>query len=153
VICCYGGGVKLIDFGIARAAGKVSQTRAGLIKGKVCYMSPEQLREQPMDHRSDIFAAGVILWELLAGRSLFGGKSDRETIVNIAHVHVPDLQPLRPQVPAAVVRVVHQALQREPEARPAWGSDMAEALRDAMGWHGDSEGRAQLAAFLSTHFA
>ncbi|MFH1810321.1 MAG: protein kinase [Pseudomonadota bacterium] len=153
VICCFGGEVKLIDFGIARAANKVSQTRVGLIKGKVCYMSPEQIREQPMDRRSDIFAAGILLWELLAGRSLFAGKNDRETIANVARVVVPALGSLRPDLPSALTTLVHWALERDPDQRPEWASDLSDALGKVALGLDDTGPKSQLVAFMLAHFA
>src|SRR2546428_7416732 len=75
VLISYEGEVKLIDFGIAKAAGKASKTQAGILKGKFGYMSPEQVRGLPLDGRSDIFAAGVVLYELCTGERLFTGSA------------------------------------------------------------------------------
>ena len=77
------GEIKLADFGIAKAAGQVSQTRSGQLKGKISYMPPEQLHGQPLDARADVFAVGVVLWECLTQRRLFGGRPDFETMLAI----------------------------------------------------------------------
>jgi serine/threonine protein kinase len=80
LLISYEGEVKIIDFGIAKAANKASKTQAGILKGKFGYMSPEQVRGLPLDRRSDIFSAGIILYELLTGERLFVGESDFSTL-------------------------------------------------------------------------
>ena len=84
----YEGEVKLIDFGIAKAAGKASKTQAGILKGKFGYMSPEQVRGLPIDRRSDIFAVGIVLYELLTGERLFVGESDFSTLEKVRNVEI-----------------------------------------------------------------
>ena len=86
VLIGYEGEVKLIDFGIAKAAGKASKTQAGILKGKFGYMSPEQVRGLPIDRRSDIFAVGIILYEMLTGERLFVGESDFSTLEKVRNV-------------------------------------------------------------------
>ena len=76
ILISYEGNVKVIDFGIAKAATNSESTRAGVIKGKPSYLSPEQISGEQLDGRSDIFALGVVLWELLVGRKLFAGEND-----------------------------------------------------------------------------
>jgi len=83
VLIGYDGEVKLIDFGIAKAAGKASTTQAGILKGKFGYMSPEQVRGLPIDKRSDIFAVGIVLYELLTGERLFVGETDFSTLEKV----------------------------------------------------------------------
>ena len=80
IVISFEGEVKLIDFGIARAASRSSRTNAGVLKGKFGYMSPEQVRGLPLDRRSDIFSLGIILFEVLTGRRLFDGESDFSTL-------------------------------------------------------------------------
>ena len=75
VLVSYDGEVKVIDFGIAKAANRASKTQAGVLKGKFGYMSPEQVRGLPIDHRSDIFAVGILLYEMFTGQRLFLGES------------------------------------------------------------------------------
>src|SRR6202000_136849 len=76
VIVTFDGAVKLLDFGIAKAAHRASETKQGTIKGKVRYMSPEQVRSETLDRRADVFALGVMLWELTTGQTLYGGEGD-----------------------------------------------------------------------------
>ena len=84
----YDGEVKVIDFGIAKAAGKATKTQAGILKGKFGYMSPEQIRGLPLDGRSDIFAMGVCLYEMLTGERLFVGDSDFSVLEKVRKVEV-----------------------------------------------------------------
>ena len=88
VLVGYEGEIKLIDFGIAKAAGKASKTQAGILKGKFGYMSPEQVRGLPVDRRSDIFAVGICLYELLTGERLFVGESDFSTLEKVRNVEI-----------------------------------------------------------------
>jgi serine/threonine protein kinase len=88
VLIGYEGEIKLIDFGIAKAAGKASTTQAGILKGKFGYMSPEQVRGLPIDRRSDIFAVGIVLYELLTSERLFVGESDFSTLEKVRNVEI-----------------------------------------------------------------
>lgn len=85
----FNGDIKLIDFGIAKNSD-VNLTSAGVMKGKFSYMSPEQVRAEPLDHRTDIYSLGIILWELLAGQKLFQGSSVNSVIEKIKESRVPD---------------------------------------------------------------
>src|SRR5438045_645847 len=88
VLISYEGEVKVIDFGIAKAAGKATKTQAGILKGKFGYMSPEQIRGLPLDRRSDVFAIGVCLYEMLTGERLFIGDSDFSVLEKVRKVEV-----------------------------------------------------------------
>ncbi len=85
------GQVKITDFGIARAMGEVRQDLTGKLEGKLGYMAPEQAREQPTDERCDLFAAGIILWELLCGERLFQGENEIETLLALVNREVPSV--------------------------------------------------------------
>ncbi|MDJ0763802.1 MAG: serine/threonine-protein kinase [Myxococcota bacterium] len=87
-----GGNVKLTDFGIAKVRGLSQATRAGMIKGKLAYLSPEQARGEEIDHRSDLFSAGLLLYEMLLGRRLFRGKSEAEIISQVLKVGPPEMK-------------------------------------------------------------
>src|SRR5262249_52448006 len=89
----------LLDFGIARAAWRGHTTREGRLKGKLGYMAPEQLRGEPVDRRVDVFAAAVVLWELLAGRRLFDGDAPSVYAQRMVGEAVPSLRTLAPAVP------------------------------------------------------
>jgi serine/threonine protein kinase len=130
IMCPRTGGVKLLDFGIAKTVGEseVEKTGVGLFKGKISYIAPERIKEQPVDGRSDLFSLGIVLWELLAGRKLFRGKSEFDTLKNVAQMPVPLPSSLRPEVPPELDRIVARALARDPGDRFATGTELAEAL-------------------------
>ena len=102
----YEGEVKLIDFGIAKAAGKASKTQAGILKGKFGYMSPEQVRGLPIDRRSDIFAVGIVLYELLTGERLFVGESDFSTLEKVRNVEIMPPSSYNKKIPQELERIV-----------------------------------------------
>jgi serine/threonine protein kinase len=130
IICLRAGGVKLLDFGIAKALGdaEVEKTGHGLFKGKLSYLAPERIKDLPVDGRGDLFALGAVLWELLAGRKLFRGKSDFQTLKNVAEMEVPPPSSIRPDVPPELDRIVARALAREPAERYATAQAMADEL-------------------------
>ncbi len=128
ILVTYFGEVKLIDFGVAKSASNVQQTRAGMLKGKISYMSPEQLRSRGTDRRSDIFSTGVVLWELLTGVRLFARDSDAATLYAIIDDPVPSVRTHRPEIPEELAQIVDRALARTPEARWATAEDMQLAL-------------------------
>ena len=128
ILCSYEGEVKIIDFGIAKAANRSQKTQAGILKGKFGYMSPEQVRGLPIDRRSDIFAVGVILYEMLTGEKLFVGESDFSTLEKVRNADVPAPRTFNPNVPAGLEKVVLKSLAREAEDRYQWASDLQEDL-------------------------
>ncbi|MCK6575571.1 serine/threonine protein kinase, partial [Myxococcota bacterium] len=130
VLVTFDGGVKLVDFGIAKAANKVSVTKVGQIKGKYGYMSPEQCRGDALDARSDIFAVGINLYEITLGRRLFRGDSDVETIRAIESGAIPAPRSISPDYPATLERIVLRALAQRPEDRYAQARDLQMALED-----------------------
>ena len=116
IFLTYEGQVKIIDFGIAKAASHNSHTHEGLIKGKLAYMSPEQATGKTIDHRSDIFSTGVILYELLAGRRMFEGET-MEVYSLVREARYEPLGKLRPDLPARLLEIVEMALAKEPDQR------------------------------------
>lgn len=133
-------GVKLLDFGLARPELEASLntvvglTRTGVVVGTPRYMSPEQVRGETTDARSDLFAVGAILFEMLAGRPAFGGN----TMVDVLHATLHEQPPALTGSPAvaAVDRVIRRALAKRPDERPASADDMAAELRAARGVEG-----------------
>jgi serine/threonine protein kinase len=117
VIVTYDGGVKLVDFGIAKAATRLTETREGTLKGKIPYMSPEQCLERPLDRRSDVFSLAVMLWELLAGRALFVGPSEFEILKEIVERDAPPLRTVWPDCHDELERIVARGLARDREQR------------------------------------
>lgn len=125
------GVAHVIDFGVAKAAGRMQHTRDGQIKGKLAYMAPEQIRGASLDRRTDIYAASAVLWEMLAGRRLFTGD---EASLMYAVLTTPISPPrtLNPEVPAELDAVVMKGLQRNPDKRYATALEMADALEAAL---------------------
>src|SRR5581483_919202 len=129
ILVSYEGELKVIDFGIAKAASRSSKTQAGVLKGKFGYMSPEQVRGLPLDRRSDVFAIGTILYELLTADRLFVGESDFETLEKVRNVACPPVSKVNPKVPPALEKIIMKALARDPDDRYQWGSEMMEDLQ------------------------
>ncbi len=127
IFVTYDGVVKILDFGIAKAADRITHTEAGNIKGKFAYMSPEQSRGEPLDRRSDIFALGIVLFELLTGHHLFKRDNDSRTLQALWQDEVAAPSALV-ACSAAIERVCLQCLERQPADRPA----TALAVRDQL---------------------
>jgi serine/threonine protein kinase len=123
---------RVLDFGVAKAAGRIHTTREGQVKGKLAYMSPEQIVGRMLDRRSDVFAAGIVLWETLTLQRLFGGEDNEGAIINA--VMSRPLQPpsaIKPGISDAVDAVCMRALEREVDARFQTAREMALALEAA----------------------
>jgi phosphate/phosphite/phosphonate ABC transporter binding protein len=125
------GRVMLLDFGIASVADTDSSA-TGTLRGKLAYMSPEQVRTEIVDRRSDLFSLGIIFWELLVGKRLFQRRSDIEVINAIAHDPILDALEARPNLPLQLVEVLRGALHRDPEQRFPTADAMREALEVAV---------------------
>jgi serine/threonine-protein kinase len=120
---------RLGDFGVARARGNLRTTRSGQLKGKLAYMAPEQARgDSDIDRRADVFAAGVVLWEVLTCRRLFRGDGEVDTLNKVMHLPIPPVRSVMPTVPAVLEAVVAKALQRDPEKRLGSAAELGEAL-------------------------
>ena len=128
ILISYEGDIKIIDFGIAKARDRSSHTAAGVLKGKFGYMSPEQVRGLPIDHRSDIFAIGTLLFEMLTSRPLFTGESDLTVLEKVRNVEIPRPRDVNREIAEEMERIILKALAREVEARYQWGSEMQEDL-------------------------
>lgn len=152
VLVTYDGGVKLVDFGIAKATRK-DGTRPSIRKGKVGYMSPEQCKGSPMDGRTDVFSLGIVLWELLAGARLFGGGDNEFAAMNrIVNHDAPSLREANDTIPPAVADVVHRALARKREDRFEDARAMAQALERAAESAGLRPSAEGLAGFIRDVF-
>jgi hypothetical protein len=124
ILISYEGEVKLIDFGIARAASRSSRTNAGVLKGKFGYMSPEQVRGLPLDHRSDLFAVGTVFYESLTGERLFQGESDFSTLEKVRNADVRPPSELNRNIPPEVEGIVMRALARDVKQRYQQGGEL-----------------------------
>ncbi|MBF5045506.1 protein kinase [Aggregicoccus sp. 17bor-14] len=153
MLISYEGEVKIIDFGIAKAANRSQKTQAGILKGKFGYMSPEQVRGQPIDRRSDVFAVGVILFEMLTGEKLFVGESDFSTLEKVRNAEVPLPTRLNPQIPADLERVLLKALARDPNERYQWASELQEDLLRFLRTGDSVYSSKTLAGFMKESFA
>ena len=152
VLISYEGDLKIIDFGIAKAANRIVKTQTGILKGKFAYMAPEQARGEPIDHRSDIFAIGVVLYELLSGERAFKGDTDFVLLEKVRRVDVMPLRELRPDLPRELERIVMKALSREAGDRYAWASALAGDIDRFLSDQGISTSREELGAFLRRSF-
>lgn len=151
ILVTYDGGVKLVDFGIAKAMGG-DGTRPSIRKGKVGYMSPEQCKGASLDGRSDVFALGIVLWELLAGRRLFHDDNEFTSMNRIVNHDAPSLREANPALPEPIADAVHRALQRRPDDRFSDAREMARALEDAATESGCRPSADGLGAFMAELF-
>jgi serine/threonine-protein kinase len=129
------GVVKLADFGLARAADRAAMTQPGIVKGKLSYLAPELLHGQPATVRSDLFGVGIVLWEALAGRTLFASDDTAEVLRRVTSCEVPSLKGLRPDLPAPLAEVVHTALEKSPSERFESAAEMQRALASILRNH------------------
>lgn len=124
----FTGDVKLVDFGIAKAGRGVEDTKAGQLKGKVPYMSPEQAQGLDLDARSDIFSLGVMFFELCTGKRLFRGASDFETLKKIVEGPYPAPRDINPNLSPRLEQIIQKALERNPDQRYASARDLQSDL-------------------------
>lgn len=148
----YDGSVRVVDFGIAQANGKQHHTEAGTMKGKYPYLSPEQLRMEPLDRRTDVWAMGVVLWELLTQQRLFSHESPLETMKAVAEAHIEPPSARNPEVPDELDRIVLKALSRKREDRYPNARAMSVALERFLGAHMRTVPKAEVSRFMSGLF-
>ncbi len=159
------GVARVLDFGVAKAQVRSGATKDGQMKGKLSYMSPEQLNGQEVDRRSDVFSAGIVLWEALAGKRLFAGADTGEILAKVLRSEIPTPKSLLPDLPQQVSDVVMKALERDAAQRFQTAKDFAVALEHAAPgatahtigeWVRDNGGeelaeRANLVAMVESH--
>ncbi|MCA9671520.1 MAG: PEGA domain-containing protein [Myxococcales bacterium] len=153
VLISYEGEVKLVDFGIAKAAGKASKTQAGILKGKFGYMSPEQVRGLPLDRRSDIFSVGIVLYELLTGERLFLGESDFSTLEKVRNVEILPPSTYNRKIGEELEQIVLKALAKDVEDRYQNAIDLHDDLQAYMYSSGEFYSRKDLASWQKQTFA
>lgn len=122
------GEVKIVDFGLAKASSQLEKSEPGMIKGKFSYLSPEAALGEEVDHRTDIFAVGIILWELLAGRRLFLGDSDFATVKQVQQAVIPSFKGVRTDVTEDLERIMRRAMAKDPNARYGAARDLGRDL-------------------------
>jgi eukaryotic-like serine/threonine-protein kinase len=152
VLVTYDGEVKVLDFGIAKANRQSEQTEVGVIKGKFRYMAPEQINGSPMDARTDVFAAGIILWEALTGQRLWSGFSEAKLLQKVMDGNVPPPRTVVPAVPERLEKVCLRATAARREDRYHSAQDMALELASAARELGLPAGRELLASYLDVNY-
>ena len=154
VFVTYEGNVKVLDFGIAKSIASKAQTATGIIKGKVKYMAPEQMSGEAIDRRADIFAIGVILWEMLARRRLWKGIENENAIMQAVLCNaLPSPRSVCSDVSAVLDGICMHALAVDPAARFATASDMASALEDAVSSLADRTSQREIARIMTSTYA
>ncbi len=153
ILLTFDGRVKVVDFGIAKAADQATVTRSGVLKGKYSYMSPEQAAGQRLDCRSDIFALGVVLHELLTCNRLFKRATDMATLQAVAECEIVPPSQVNPRVPKDLDAVVMKALTRRPEDRYADAAQLQLALEDWLSGHQRPSSSAHVADFMKNLYA
>jgi len=126
------GEVKIVDFGLAKANSQLEKSEPGIIKGKFSYLSPEAAQGMSVDPRTDVFAVGIILWEMLAGRRLFLGESDLETVRLVQKAEIPPLRQFNPKIPAELERILHKGLAADPAKRYQTAREFGRDLNEIM---------------------
>jgi len=126
------GEVKLTDFGIAKARNSTLVTEAGMIRGKVSYMSPEQAQGGDLDHKSDLYSLGIVLWELLTVRRLFQGENQIQLLQEVRDPEIDPPSSINPEIPAPLDEVVLKALAKSPDDRYPTARDFDRALEKAL---------------------
>lgn len=153
ILISYEGEVKLVDFGIAKASVRLMETSAGILKGKYEYMSPEQAMGLVVDHRSDLFSAGVVLYELLTGHSPFAAVTDLKVLQNVRAAQCIPPSQHNPEIPPALDAIVLKSLRRERDERYQRASEMRAEL-NAFAFAGRHlSNAARLAGFMRSLFA
>ncbi len=141
---------RLTDFGIAKAATRISDTTTGIIKGKIAYMAPEQARGATIDRRTDIWAAGVVAWQIIAGKRLYAGQENEvATLLKIASQPPPRLRDVKPDVHPLMDEAVARALTMEPEQRWPTAQAFKQALQNACRVHSETADTDEVASFVS----
>lgn len=153
ILVSYDGEVKLIDFGIAKAAGKASKTQAGILKGKFSYMSPEQVRGKPIDRRSDLFSLAVCLYELLTLQRCFSGESDFSTLEKVREADYRKPTQINRDIPPELERIIERGLTRDPEDRYQSAADFQDELQKYLYQSGAFYSRKDLSAYMRHTFA
>lgn len=148
----FDGSVKVVDFGIVKAAGRIHETTTGVVKGKVAYMSPEQLSARPIDRRTDVWALGVTLWELLTARRLFRRDDQIATLNAVLDGDVPDPSSIDPRIPVELDRILQTCLSPSAERRYATARELAQALSRFITERGVHVGIGEIADLMRATF-
>jgi len=148
----FDGSVQIVDFGCAQAIQRVSQTEKGLLKGKVAYAAPEQIKVRPVDRRADVWALGICLWETLTLRQLFRRDTDIHTVMAVLEDPIPLASEVGDWVPLDLAKIAQRALQRSPENRYQAARELGRDLRRWIASSGHSVEAAELAEWMGRLF-
>ncbi|WP_434384390.1 serine/threonine protein kinase [Melittangium boletus] len=149
ILVSWSGVVKVVDFGVVKVSGQGAGTEAGLLKGKVAYMPPEQIQGRPLDARADLFALGMVFYELLGGRKPFAAESDAGLLRAIVSQPLPPVTTHRADVPVALQRILERALAKDREARYATCRELHQDLERYLRTQGEAVGSFQLAQWMA----
>lgn len=152
IVVSFDGVVKILDFGIAKAANKIVTTRHGQLKGKYAYMSPEQCNGLEVDQRSDIFSLGTLLYEITVCTRLFKGDTDIQTIKRVSEAVVPLPSEVRPGFPVGLEQIILKALAKDPHDRYQSGRQFQEDLEDFLSQNRMKTGPVQLGNYMREIF-
>ncbi len=153
IFITYDGQVKVLDVGIAKAVTSMAETRQGVLKGKLGYMAPERFTDEGIDRRVDIYAMGVVLWEILAGQRLWKRQSEAQLVHKILSGQVQRPSELVPGVPETIERVCMRSLARNRDERYSTAADFQADLESAIATVGTSAGARDLGTFVAELFA
>jgi serine/threonine protein kinase len=152
VFLTYDGVVKLVDFGVAKASGDSVQTRGGVVRGKVAYMSPEQVAGEPVDQRADVFAAGVMLWEAMAGFRLWKGVEEIGIVRRLLNDEIPSLRNACQNADPELERICHKAMAFRPHDRYATAADFQADLESHLDRIGERVQARAIGKLVAKHF-
>jgi serine/threonine protein kinase len=149
IFLTFDGGVRVVDFGIASAEGRRHQTATGSLKGKLSYMAPEQLRREKADRRADVWALGVVLWEMLTWERCFRGETEVDTVLAVLNDGVRAPRSVRPSIDPELDAIVMAALAKDRDARLETARALSQRLREHVVRRGVVVGSAELTTFLA----
>ena len=155
ILVSYDGEVKVTDFGVAKAANSTAKEASGSggLKGKLGYMSPEQVLGRELDHRSDLFSLGIVLFECLTLKRLFLGRSDLQTLMNVRDADIEKRLDRHPEIPAPVAEILRKSLAKVPDKRYRSAPDFQTDIHDYLFEKGRRAGQESVAAFMRDLFA
>ena len=149
----YDGTVKVVDFGVAKVTDRMTKTRAGTLKGKLAYMSPEQVRGEDVDRRTDVFALGVVLWEITTGRRLFRMDNDLDTLERVQACIVPSPSSIVSNYPVELESVVMKALAKDKTRRFQTARELSRALQQYLMKSGQFIGADEIGGYMKQMLA
>lgn len=153
ILVSYDGATKLVDFGIAKSADQSNETRTNVLKGKISYMSPEQCLHGAIDRRSDVFATGIVLYELLTAKRLFRHEAELVVLQMITTRTPVPPSAVNPAIPPALDAVVMRALAKDPADRFQSAAEMKAAIEACLPAGSASRQRRELSRYMRTQFA